>query len=333
MLGTTSTVAARGDDSRFDRTLIFSGDVTGTGASSTSISLTVLDDSHNHTLANGNFTILGNLVVSGATITLASQNAILYDPILTLGGSGVPTFDDGKDRGIEFKYFNGTAKTGFFGFDDSTGYFTFIPDATNTNEAFTGTMGDIQATNFRGNLIGNANSSSTSVFASQALSANSANHLFGGSANQIPIQSGIGATTFVTTTGTGNVVLQTAPQINAPSISGASFDVHTVIASSTITTTTTTPNQVLATAPSGTYRSGEFMVSATDITGNKYHVTKLLAVHNGLNPLHTEYGTLIFGSSCGDFSVDFSFPGLRLLVTPSSTNSTIFKVSSILTRV
>ena len=34
-------------------------------------------------------------------------------------------------------------KLGFFGFDDSTGRFTFIPDATNTNEVFSGTKGTI----------------------------------------------------------------------------------------------------------------------------------------------------------------------------------------------
>ena len=33
---------------------------------------------------------------------------------------------------------------------------TFIPDATNTSEVFSGTHGDFQATNFRGALVGNA---------------------------------------------------------------------------------------------------------------------------------------------------------------------------------
>jgi hypothetical protein len=56
--------------------------------------------------------------------------------------------DDNKDRGIQFKYFNGSLKTGFFGYDESgetedvnTYYFTYIPDATNTSEVFTGTKG------------------------------------------------------------------------------------------------------------------------------------------------------------------------------------------------
>jgi len=101
-------------------------------------------------------TIGGNLIINGTTTTVNSTVTTIDDPIITLGGDTAPASDDNKDRGVEFKWHNGTAaKTGFFGFDDSTGYFTFIPDATNTSEVFSGTQGDIQASNFRGNLIGN----------------------------------------------------------------------------------------------------------------------------------------------------------------------------------
>jgi hypothetical protein len=104
----------------------------------------------------GNLTVAGNLTVNGTTTTVNSTTVTIDDPIFTLGGDTAPASDDNKDRGIEFRWHNGTAaKAGFFGFDDSTGYFTFIPDATNTSEVFSGTQGDIQASNFRGNLIGN----------------------------------------------------------------------------------------------------------------------------------------------------------------------------------
>jgi len=56
--------------------------------------------------------------------------------------------DDNKDRGIEFKYFNGSLKQGFFGYDESgisedvvNYYFTYIPEATNTSQVFSGTVG------------------------------------------------------------------------------------------------------------------------------------------------------------------------------------------------
>jgi hypothetical protein len=107
-------------------------------------------------------TLSGDLIVSGTTTTVNSTTVTLDDPIITLGGDTAPGSDDNKDRGVEFRWHDGTgAKTGFFGFDDSNGYFGFIPNATNTSEVFTGTLGDFQATNFRGDLIGNADTATT----------------------------------------------------------------------------------------------------------------------------------------------------------------------------
>lgn len=94
---------------------------------------------------NNDLTITGNLIVNGTTVTVNSTTMTLDDPILTLGGDTAPTSDDSKDRGVEFKYFSGTAKVGFFGFDRSTGKFTFISDATNASEVFSGTKGSIDA--------------------------------------------------------------------------------------------------------------------------------------------------------------------------------------------
>ena len=77
------------------------------------------------------------------------------DPIFTVGGDSAPSSDDNKDRGIEFRWHNGSAaKVGFFGFDDSTGKFTFIPDATNSSEVMSGTAGTIVATTFEGAVTG-----------------------------------------------------------------------------------------------------------------------------------------------------------------------------------
>jgi hypothetical protein len=91
-------------------------------------------------LTVNNITVLGNTTVIDSTITT------IKDPIITLGGTTSPSVDDNKDRGIEFRWHNGTtAKTGFFGFDDSSGKFTFIPDATNSSEVFSGSIGELAA--------------------------------------------------------------------------------------------------------------------------------------------------------------------------------------------
>ena len=103
---------------------------------------------------SGNATIGGNLTVNGTTTTVNSTTTTVDDPIMTLGGDTAPSSDDNKDRGIEFRWHNGsTAKLGFFGYDDSAGKFTFIPDASNSSEVFSGTAGTIVA-NLEGNVTG-----------------------------------------------------------------------------------------------------------------------------------------------------------------------------------
>lgn len=93
----------------------------------------------------GNVVVYGNLNVMGTTTTIDSTTVTVDDPVFTLGGDGTPTADDNKDRGIEFKWHNGTdAKVGFFGWDDSAERFKFIADATNTSEVFAGAASDVE---------------------------------------------------------------------------------------------------------------------------------------------------------------------------------------------
>jgi len=92
----------------------------------------------------GNVQIDGTLTVDSAVV-INSASVSTNDPIITLGGATPLTADDNLDRGVEFRWFDGTAKTGFFGFDDSSGKFTFIPTATNTNNVFSGTKGTLDA--------------------------------------------------------------------------------------------------------------------------------------------------------------------------------------------
>lgn len=87
-----------------------------------------------------------NTVTLSANLTsgiAASANEAVVTLTFTQGA------DDNQDRGIEFKYYNGGLKTGFFGYDESgtseggstTYYFTYIPDATNASQVFSGTVG------------------------------------------------------------------------------------------------------------------------------------------------------------------------------------------------
>jgi hypothetical protein len=85
----------------------------------------------------------GNLTVSGTTTTINSTTVTVQDPIITLGSDVTNT----KDKGIEFKY--GASKIGFFGYDDSTGNLTFLKDASNNSEVFSGSQGTIEGLTFK----------------------------------------------------------------------------------------------------------------------------------------------------------------------------------------
>jgi adhesin HecA-like repeat protein len=97
---------------------------------------------------------------NGLPTTSADRTVTAYNPsskVITIQGSttaGISTttqltvqhyYDTNTDRGISFEYntSSGVAnyKKGFFGFKDDNSYFTFIPDATFTNNVVTGTKG------------------------------------------------------------------------------------------------------------------------------------------------------------------------------------------------
>jgi len=159
--GTNVTIAANGTISSTDTNtdtlqsitanatdatqyITFVPNTTGAQAGRVDAGLTY-NPSTNNLIIGNDLTVGGNLLINGETTTVNSTTVTIDDPTFTLGGDTAPSTDDNKDRGIEFNYFDTTAKVGFFGLDDSTGKFTFIPDATNTGEVFTGTTGEIDA--------------------------------------------------------------------------------------------------------------------------------------------------------------------------------------------
>ena len=89
-------------------------------------------------------------------------------------------------------------------------------------------------------------------------------------------------------------------------------------------TTTATTQVALLSLDLSVYRSVEYQIQVTE--GSKYHTTKILAIHNGTAAVSNEYGTLNIGASTATFDVDINGSNLRLLATPASSNSTVFKV-------
>ena len=115
----------------------------GTATSGVPISI---GHSTSEVTVNDNLTITGDLTVNGTTTTVNSTTTTVDDPVFTLGGDTAPGSDDNKDRGIEFRYHDGSsARIGFFGYDDSATGFTFLTAASNSSEVFSGTEAKIIA--------------------------------------------------------------------------------------------------------------------------------------------------------------------------------------------
>lgn len=196
------------------------GSLPGTGVAGKAV---VLDSNLNITnLGNvsttGTLTVGGNLIINGTTTTVNSTVTTLDDPILTLGGDTAPGSDDNKDRGIEYRYHNGTsAKVGFFGYDDSTGKFTFIPDATNNSEVFSGTKGEVDANVDWSNIL-----------------------------NKPDPTIGVGLTGDVT--GSGSVTLN--------DLASGSFSIATTIAANSVALGTDTTGNYVASIANGNYLIG-----------------------------------------------------------------------------
>ena len=76
----------------------------------------------------GNTTITGNLTVQGTTTTVESTVITLDDPVIALGDNSAAS-GDGLDRGVRFKWGDGSnVKDGFFGMDMQTNRFVFTHD-------------------------------------------------------------------------------------------------------------------------------------------------------------------------------------------------------------
>ena len=145
------------DDIDIDTTDTTGGIAIGTANSGVPISI---GHTTSEVTVNDNMTVTGNLTVSGTTTTVDSTTVSIADPVFEIGNSGS---DDNLDRGIKFKYNSSGSKIGFFGFDDSTGKFTFIPVASESGQVFSGAVGTITA-----NLEGTATQATTVMGAAQS---------------------------------------------------------------------------------------------------------------------------------------------------------------------
>ena len=96
-------------------------------------------------------------------------------------------------------------------------------------------------------------------------------------------------------------------------------------------TTTTTSASTIDTFAAATYRSAQYQIQITQ--GTNYHVTTLNVVHDGSQVYIMEFGTIRTGVALATFDADISSGNVRVRGTPTTSLSTVFKLSKVLTRV
>ena len=98
---------------------------------------------------------------------------------------------------------------------------------------------------------------------------------------------------------------------------------HSTMISKTATTSATGQADLFS-FPHGVFGSAEIIIQAKD--GTNRHITKLLVTHDSSTAMGTEYGSVSTGSDLATYDVEISGPLLTLKGTPSSSNTTTYKI-------
>ena len=115
-------------------------------------------------------------------------------------------------------------------------------------------------------------------------------------------------------------------EIGAGSITTLQF-----VGSATATTSSTSQTNI-DTFTASEFRSGQYQIQVTK--GSAYHITTLNLVHDGTNVFLSEFGTIKTTSdSLATFDADINSGNVRVRATPSSSDSTVFKISKTLIKV
>jgi hypothetical protein len=261
---------------------------------------------------DSNVIVTGNLTVNGTTTTINSTVTTVDDPVFTVGGDTAPATDDAKDKGIEFRWHNGTAaKLGFFGYDRSTGKFTFIPDATNTSEVFSGTKGTLDANIEWTDILSKPSTFTPSAHAITSHSATAWRMFFSNATTTAVQELAFGAAgTYLRSGGTtANPTWQAVAYseiTGTPTIPTVNNGTHTISGETNVVTITTT--------------GGAFTANKSDTTTNQ--ITLATAYGDTKNPYGSKTANFVLAAPNGTAGV----PSFRALVAadlPTHTHTNI----------
>lgn len=125
-------------------------------------------------IMGSNVVINGTLTVFGNISTVTTSEYIIQHPVIEIGqantlqgNTATLTYNDGKDRGISFFWYDTVANTqqmGFMGFNNDSQKFIYIPRGTYTsgdgsdNDIFDGPLGDALFNTIEANIISHGTS-------------------------------------------------------------------------------------------------------------------------------------------------------------------------------
>lgn len=294
--------------------------------------------------------VQGNLIVEGSTTSVESVTTVVEDPVFTLGGNSTLTLNDGKDRGIEFRYYSGTSKLGFFGWDSSDGIYVFLRDATNSNEQFSGTAADLRANLFVGDVLANSITVTDSLTAITlnvgTLTANSISAEVSGSVTgnvtgnvvSNSVSSGTITITNSNISSSSNVYISANDSIHLQSNVIASIvqteNVRigngTTLIDTTIASNVSVGEQTISQFPLSSFKFAKLIINTEDLTYGQSQISEVLLTHDNTNVRLTEYA--ILHTSTNPFVTFNAFIEANTVVVKASTQSSdnLIKVTRIL---
>ena len=105
---------------------------------------------------------------------------------------------------------------------------------------------------------------------------------------------------------------------------------QSVIAGVTATKTSTSIASI-DTFSASTYRSANYQIQV--VRGTNYNMTTINIIHDGTNTYMTEFGSITQPVGIATFGSDISSGNVRILATPTTSDSTVFKIVRTLTKV
>ena len=108
------------------------------------------------------------------------------------------------------------------------------------------------------------------------------------------------------------------------------LDTSAGVIQSGILTTTATGISTLVSVESSKFRSVNYQIQAVE--GTNFNKTTINVVHDNTNAYLSEFGTINQPVGIATFGSDIDSGNVRLLATPTSSDSTVFKITRTVTK-